>query len=70
MADSDLNGLYLIRTTLSHYYLKGSGAFAVPKLYREKDAKRVLKLENSKPHHPSDGPCEMIPVTIIFGHTE
>lgn len=59
--------LYFIRTSISHYYEAGSGAYAVPKLYQEGQAKRIVKQKNKPPPHPNDGYSEMVPVTISEG---
>ncbi len=59
--------LYFIRTSISHYYAKGSGSFATPKLYQKGQAMRWAKAWNKLPRLPSDGPWEVIPAIISYG---
>ena len=58
---------FMIRTSLSQYYKAGSGKFATPKLYRRSDAVRWCNKFNTHPVHPTDGPWEVVPVTLVFG---
>lgn len=65
---TDPIGFVMIRTSISHYYMSGSSGQQQPKLYKPADAKRVVKKRNSsRPTNPSDGPWEIVPVTLVFG---
>lgn len=58
---------YFVRTSISHHYDSGSGAWATPKLYTKNGAEKSLRYKQSFSVHPLDGPWEMIPVTFILG---
>ena len=67
--DNDLEGMYFVRMTKSHYYKKAFGSYATPKLYKLSDARRVVTSDNNKfPHHSDDdGAWEIVPVTFNIG---
>jgi hypothetical protein len=62
----DLPQLFIVRTSKSHYVKTAAGQVA-PLLFTERGAKTVLKNEDPRLVHPSDGPYEMVPVTLAFG---
>lgn len=71
--------LYLVRTVGDHFYFKGSGMFAVPKLYKTGDAKRVVRKENKFREGVNNNPAykdrvkytlvEAVAVTFVLGET-
>jgi len=64
---SDFDKLYFLRTSKSHFYSKGSGNFSTPKMYALSKAMTEARRLNTKLIHPSDGPWEVVPVTITVG---
>lgn len=59
---------YLIRTSISHSYKPATGTYATPKLYSRGVALRVARDQNTDYNiHPSDGPWEVVPVTLMIG---
>lgn len=67
--------LYMIRTISEKpFYFKGSGMYAVPKLYQIGSAKRVVRQENkfreglnNNPRYEKRELVEAVPVTFILG---
>jgi hypothetical protein len=58
---------YFIRRIKSHFYAKGTGKFATPKLYQKGQALRWCREWNKRPFHPNDGPWEVVPAIITIG---